>query len=124
MKRIIIILVLTCLCLASYSQNSDTTAVLKQDSAISFYDNYHKLYKAEINAFAFSVAGGLFVGLGAAKPIKGRRNESLNNIFYYAGGICCLVSLVNYFKIFDETRLIRNKHKKITFTPNGVIVNF
>ena len=50
--------------------------------------------------------------------------ENANNMFIYLGGVCGVVSFICYIVEISEYNKIAQKHKRIKFTGDKVIVTF
>ena len=119
------------------SINITDTNFIKWDTInardISFYDNYNRIYKAKviglcsgIGAGAFA-AGGLLIqsrnALFDTNPSK--YNYTVAHIPMYAiSGALAITSFVCVIINIVETKKIRDKHEKIRFTGNGVVIKF
>ena len=120
MKNIILILVLVCFA-TTQAQTTDTTTNIKDSfipaDTISFYKDYKTIRDARITGLCTGVAGGLLAGYGATRG-------NANNIFTVLGGICGAVSFICYIVEISEYNKIAQKHKRIKFTGDKVIVTF
>ena len=98
------------------------------NNSISFAENYNNIFKYKIMAPAFAVAGaglttwgGILLGRSAVKTNFSDK-ETGGVVLCVAGGCLAVTSLVMYICEIGEYKKIRDKHKKIQFTGNGVVV--
>jgi len=98
---------------------------------ITFYDNWDRMYKAKVIGLSTGVAAGVFSFAGSlvqSNNAAWNANNPLNKknghiALYVAGGACGIVALVCTIINITETKKIRDKHGRINFTKDGVIIN-
>jgi len=98
----------------------------KISDTISFYKNWDKMYKAKVIGICSGIAAGGFAVAGSRVQVNNaiQYNESnLHNALYGIAGACAVTAIVCIIIDVTETKKIRDKHNRIKFTPNGVVVN-
>jgi len=99
---------------------------------LSFYDNYHSLYKIKSAKYVFGGSACLFTAAGIITQRAAENNVIKNanvsnslfaaKIYYSVAGLCVFGSLICTALEIKELKKITDKHKKIGFTGNGVII--
>ena len=106
--------------------------VYLSDSAtafITFWDNYDRMYKAKVAGLCTGIAAGGFCLAGGLVQVRNAgyttsQNKTKGHIaLYTVGGLCGVATFTCVIIDIIETKKIRDKHDRINFTGNGVIIN-
>ena len=100
------------------------------ESSISFYENWDRIHKLKVTAIFTGIGGAGFAVGGAISQVREAAGKSPQDIsklhipLYIVGGAFALTSFVCMIVEIAEIGKIRDKHQKIRFTGNGVVIKF